>query len=146
MAKLSWNGLSLLRSSITDSEIASTLSSWTWPASFTAIQTKFSVLLLELGRGPNSLFSQVVNDPPDPAVHAECQWDAEVRLGDGLCISERAFLNERRRKMKSAFARLFDVSEEDIDERDLPIVALAGSGGGESNELPRLMRHSLFII
>ena len=32
--------------------------------------------------------------------------------------------------MKKAFAKLFDVHESEIDERDLPIVAMAGSGGG----------------
>ncbi|TDL24273.1 FabD/lysophospholipase-like protein [Rickenella mellea] len=108
----------------------SAISSWTWPASFSNVQAKFSALFLELSRGPDSLYSQIVNYPPDPAVHPECQWDAEVRLGDELCISERAFLKERRRKMKKAFARQFGVPEDEIDERDLPIVALAGSGGG----------------
>ena len=32
--------------------------------------------------------------------------------------------------MKKAFARLFGVDESEIDERDLPTVAIAGSGGG----------------
>lgn len=71
-----------------------------------------------------------MNDPPDPLIHPECNWDAEVRLGDELCLSERAFLRERRRKMKKAFAKLFNVDESEIDERDIPIVAIAGSGGG----------------
>lgn len=86
--------------------------------------------MLELSRGPGSLFQQIVHDHPDPAVHPECQWDAEVRLGDDLCVSERAFLRERKRKMRKAFAKLFNVDESEIDERDLPIVAIAGSGGG----------------
>lgn len=32
--------------------------------------------------------------------------------------------------MKRGFAKLFGVDESEIDERDLPVVAIAGSGGG----------------
>ena len=113
-------------------ELRATLSSWSWPARFATLQEKFAALLLELSRGPGSLYSQVVLEPPDPKIHPECAWDAEVRLGDSLCIAERAFLRERRRKMRKAFADLMGVYENEVDERDLPVVAIAGSGGGES--------------
>ncbi|KAL5524090.1 hypothetical protein ACEPAG_8263 [Sanghuangporus baumii] len=126
----SWQGLSFLRSAPTLDEIRTALSSWSWPESFSWLQEKASVLLLELSRGPGSLYDQVVKDPSDPETHPECQWDAEVRVGDDLCISERAFLRMRKRRMRRAFARLFGVDESEIDERDLPIVAIAGSGGG----------------
>jgi phospholipase A2 len=63
-------------------------------------------------------------------VNPECDWDADVRLGDDLCLSERAFLRERKRVMKSAFAKLMEVPEEEVHEEDLPVVAIAGSGGG----------------
>lgn len=112
-------------------ELMSTLSSWSWPSSLANLQEKSSALLLELSRGPGSLYSQVVHDPPDPEVHPECAWDAEVRLSDSLCISERAFLRERRRKMTKAFAHFMNINESEVDERDLPTVAIAGSGGGE---------------
>ncbi|KAI5116571.1 hypothetical protein M0805_006728 [Coniferiporia weirii] len=126
----SWRGLSFLRSSLGVDEITSLISSWSWPITLVSIQEKSDALLLELSRGAGSLFSQIVNDPPDQNIYPECQWDASVRLGDTLCMSERAFLRERRRKMKTAFARLFDVDESEVDERDLPVVAIAGSGGG----------------
>ncbi len=75
--------------------------------------------------------------------------DAEVRLGDDLCLSERAFLRDRRRKMKHAFAKLFNIDESEIDERDLPIVALAYSGGGKCSStgstLQRLLNRPLRI-
>ncbi|KAH9896493.1 FabD/lysophospholipase-like protein [Cubamyces lactineus] len=119
------------------------MSTWTWPTSFPApdiqwpssfsvadLQERMSALLLELGLGPGSLYDEIVNSPPDPTVNPECEWDAEVRLGEELCLAERAFLGERKRRMKAAFARLMNVPESDIDERDLPIVAIAGSGGG----------------
>ena len=54
-----------------------------------------------------------------------------MRFGEDLCLSERAFLSERKRFMRSAFARLMGVSENTVDERDIPIIAIAGSGGGE---------------
>ena len=126
----SWGGLGFLRNSIPVPDISSILSSWSWPESFATVQEKFSSLLLELGRGPGSLYSEIVETPPDVSIHPECQWDAEVRLGDELCLSERAFLRQRKRRMKRGFAKLFGVDESDIDERDLPVVAIAGSGGG----------------
>ncbi|KAI0746311.1 FabD/lysophospholipase-like protein [Daedaleopsis nitida] len=103
-----------------------------WPTASTIkdIQDRLSALLLELGLGPGSLYDEVVHQPPDLAVHPECEWDAEVRLGEDLSIGERAFLGERRRRMRGAFARLMGVPVEEVDERDLPIVAMAGSGGG----------------
>ena len=140
--KSEWHGLSFLQSSLPVQSISSSLSSWTWPSipapdlpwpvSFTIsdIQDRLSALLLELGLGPGSLYDEIVNQPPDPAVHPECEWDAEVRIGEDLCIAERAFLGERKRKMKTAFAKLMGVPESEVDERDLPIVAIAGSGGG----------------
>ncbi|KAI0784211.1 FabD/lysophospholipase-like protein [Abortiporus biennis] len=108
------------------------MATWTWPTTFdfSAVQERISSLILELGMGPGSLYSEIVNDPPDPDIYPEIEWDAEVRLGEDVCLSERAFLRERKRRMRKHFAQLFGVHEKDIDERDLPIVALAGSGGG----------------
>ncbi|OSC98862.1 FabD/lysophospholipase-like protein [Trametes coccinea BRFM310] len=119
------------------------MSSWTWPTSIPTpdiqwptsfsvadLQERFSALLLELGLGPGSLYDDIVNSPPDPTINPECEWDAEVRLGEDLCLPERAFLGERKRKMKASFAKLMGVPESEVDERDLPIVAIAGSGGG----------------
>lgn len=99
---------------------------------FSDMQTRFSALFLELSLGPGSLYSEVVELPPDPNIHPEVEWEAVVRFGEDVCISERAFLGERKRAMKASFARLLGIAESDIDERDLPIVGIAGSGGGES--------------
>lgn len=112
--------------------ISSALSAWSWPTTldFSAIQEKVSALVLELGLGPGSLYSEIVNESPDSLTHPEVEWDAEVRLGEDLCFAEQAFIGARKRYMKTYFAKLFGVPEKDIDERDLPIVAIAGSGGG----------------
>jgi phospholipase A2 len=111
------------------------LTSWTWPESFGWLQDRVGVLVLELSRGPGSLWSEIVDSPPSFIDHPEYEWEAEVRLGDELCVPERAFLRSRRRKMRAAFAELFDVPVHEIDERDLPIVAIAGSGGGECTSM-----------
>lgn len=128
----SWHGLDFLKLSLSVNAISSALSAWSWPSTldFSAIQEKVSALVLELGLGPGSLYSEIVDELPDALIHPEVEWDAEVRLGDDICFAERAFLGERKRHMKPYFAKLFGVSEQEIDERDLPIVAIAGSGGG----------------
>ncbi|KAI0699790.1 FabD/lysophospholipase-like protein [Cerioporus squamosus] len=140
--KSDWRGLSFLQFPEPVQNISSSISSWTWPTlpapdiawpstlAISDIQERLSTLLLELGLGPGSLYDQIVNGPPDLAVNPECEWDAEVRIGEDLCISERAFLGERRRRMRAAFARLIGVPESEVDERDIPTVAVAGSGGG----------------
>ncbi|KAI0764706.1 FabD/lysophospholipase-like protein [Fomes fomentarius] len=131
-----------LKSSAPVQSISYSLSNWSWPSfpspdiqwpsSFTIVdvQERFSALLLELGLGPASLYDEIVNKPPDLNIHPECEWDAEVRIGEELCMAERAFLGERKRRMKASFARLMSVPESEVDERDLPVVAIAGSGGG----------------
>ena len=131
--QISWRGLDFLRSPLSANALAQIMTPSKWPISvdFSSIQARFSTLFLELGMGPGSLYSEIVEQPPDPQVYPEMEWDAEVRLGEELCISERAFLRERKQKMVASFARLMGVPESEVDVRDLPIVAIAGSGGGE---------------
>lgn len=106
------------------------LPNWAWPESLISFRTTVNELLLELSGGEGSLYHKVTTTPPDLSVHPECEWDAEVRLGEELSLSERAFLNMRKRYMRTTLAKLFDVPVEEIDERDIPILAIAGSGGG----------------
>lgn len=130
--QIDWHGLLLLKYAPSVQNISSTISTWTWPTTtfFADLQDRLSTLLLELGRGPGSLYSQLVLESPDPNVNPECEWDAEVRLGDELCLAERAFLLERKRAMRAPFAKLIGVPESEVDLRDIPIVGIAGSGGG----------------
>ena len=127
---MGWNGLAFLKSALPVQTLIDLTTSWAWPESLAAIQSRASALLIELGRGPGSLYNEVVERANDPTVYPECEWDAEVRLGDDLAIGEKAFLKERRRKMRSSFAKVVGVDVDLIDERDIPIVAIAGSGGG----------------
>lgn len=106
------------------------LPSWAWPESLLSFRTSVNELLLELSGGEGSLYRKVVDNSADSQVHPEVNWDAEVRLSDDLCLSERAFIKMRHRHMRRTMAELFGVFVEEIDERDIPTIAIAGSGGG----------------
>ena len=108
--------------------IPSFSTSWIWPDSVVKFQSQIQTLLMEVGREPGSLYAEVVEEAKNAP---EASWDAQVRLGDELCVAERAYLRERRRRMKSAFARFIGVNEWEVLEEDIPIVAVAASGGGE---------------
>ena len=90
----------------------------------------------ELSNSKGSLRRDVVDkDRFDTKLHPEIEWNAEVRLSGGqegyesLPHAERAFLRRRRRRMLPAFAKYISVPESELDERDLPIVGIAASGG-----------------
>lgn len=102
------------------------ITGWEWPSYLTLLRNQLAALMLELGRGEGSLWWNVVQEAPDSTIHPETQWDATVRVSDELCFSEKAFLRERRRRMLSAFSKVLEVPMEELDERDLPIVAIAG--------------------
>lgn len=108
-----------------------TLTSWAWPERFKWFQDRAEILVRELSRGPGSLWNEIVDSSPSISDHPEYEWEAEVRLGDELCLPERAFLRSRKRKMRAAFAELLEVPIHEVDERDIPIVAIAASGGGK---------------
>lgn len=101
-----------------------------WKDSLAAVSSAFSSLQTELSLGPDSTYARILADAQNPKVHPEVQWDAEVRLGRDLPHTERAFLRNRRERIRAAFAELVGVSLEQVDERDLPVVAVAASGGG----------------
>jgi phospholipase A2 len=91
----------------------------------------FGLIAGELSGGPGSLYSTLVNEHRlDAKSNPEIEWEASVRLGADLPLQEKAFLRLRRRRMRKAFAQMLDLPEDDVDVRDLPVVGLAGSGGG----------------
>ncbi|KAK3818065.1 MAG: acyl transferase/acyl hydrolase/lysophospholipase [Linnemannia elongata] len=93
---------------------------------FSAVDT----IRKELQLGDGSLYQSIVNNMSDANKNPEIQLDASVRQGNDLCPQELAFQAARRKKMKKAFAKFIGVKESDIHENDIPVVALAGSGGG----------------
>lgn len=111
-----------------DFGVGDTLSKW--KGSLATVSTAFTNLQSELSLGPDSTYAHILNDAKNARVHPEIQWDAKVRLGRDLPHTERAYLRNRREHMRDKFARLMGVPVEDVDERDLPVVAIAASGGG----------------
>ncbi|GAA5918331.1 hypothetical protein JCM6882_008216 [Rhodosporidiobolus microsporus] len=109
-------------------DVQSTLSSWS--KSLASLRSTFDKFQDELSLGPGSTYARIIAEGKDPAVHPELQFDASVRLGNDLALSERAYLRNRREAMKAAFARMVGVPLEEVDTRDLPVVAIAASGGG----------------
>lgn len=43
-----------------------------------------------------------------------------------MCPQELAFRTARRKKMKKAFAKFIGVKESEVNEADIPVVAIAG--------------------
>ncbi|RSL68761.1 hypothetical protein CEP53_002459 [Fusarium sp. AF-6] len=74
-------------------------------------------------------------DDQDLKTYPELQWDAQVRNGSSLHHKERSFIELRKRKISSvgddSLHRFLDLPPgENVDPRDVPLVALGGSGGG----------------
>ncbi|EEU41580.1 uncharacterized protein NECHADRAFT_53807 [Fusarium vanettenii 77-13-4] len=74
-------------------------------------------------------------DDQDLKTYPELQWEAQVRNGSSLHHRERGFIELRKRKISSAgddsLHRFLALpAGERVDPRDVPLVALGGSGGG----------------
>ncbi|KAJ1721757.1 hypothetical protein LPJ61_006000, partial [Coemansia biformis] len=66
----------------------------------------------------------------DRETHPELSEAASVRIGRGICDSEARFQTTRAEAIRMAFAEFIGVSAGTIDVRDIPVIAIAGSGGG----------------
>ncbi|KAK4050682.1 mRNA decay protein [Microbotryomycetes sp. JL201] len=109
-------------------DFGSTVKSWT--KSLGEWTDKLRVLQDELTGEKGSLVSNVLERGKDVNENPEIQWDAKVRLGNDLSMVERGFLRARREAVKPAFCRLMGLSENEVHIDDIPLVAVAGSGGG----------------
>jgi phospholipase A2 len=74
-------------------------------------------------------------DKNDVATYPELKRDAKVRHGPGLHPEEQRFIELRKHRMSSdgrnALHQFLDLPpEEKADPRDVPLIALGGSGGG----------------
>jgi phospholipase A2 len=74
-------------------------------------------------------------DKTDVATYPELKWDAKVRHGSELHLKEQRFIELRKHRISSdgqnslhQFLTL--PPEEKVDPRDVPLIALGGSGGG----------------
>ena len=79
---------------------------------------------------PGSLADEIWQEARDPFVHPEIQWNAKVRIGKDLCPEELAFIRRRKRYTTQALAKYLNIPENTVDPRDVPTIAICGSGGG----------------
>lgn len=76
--------------------------------------------------------AQLARDDVDVRVYPELEWDAEVRRSTRLHADEEAFIRARRARIahEGGLARFLGVPHHAVDEADVPLIAIGGSGGG----------------
>ncbi|KAK9327941.1 acyl transferase/acyl hydrolase/lysophospholipase [Lipomyces starkeyi] len=79
----------------------------------------------------DSLGFEIVEDSTDTILNPEVAWTpAHVRLGPQLSNQEVKFRKNRAKFTKKGLAKYLEIPVSSIDERDIPIIAVTGSGGG----------------
>ncbi|KAJ1960900.1 hypothetical protein GGI12_003547, partial [Dipsacomyces acuminosporus] len=66
----------------------------------------------------------------DRAIYPEINDNIELRYSTDICNDEAEFRRRRAEQIRKDFAEFIGVAEATIDARDIPIIAVAGSGGG----------------
>ncbi|KAF8426920.1 putative cytosolic phospholipase A2 zeta [Tirmania nivea] len=117
--------LSTLATATPSLSIASLLPEWTL-----VLPSYFQKLRAELSMLPGSLSYELWQESFSPYLNPELQWDARVRLSPSLCDEEQAFVNRRRKFTTKALAIYLNIPEEEINEEDVPVIAMTCSGGG----------------
>ena len=84
----------------------------------------------EIEMAPGSLADEIWQDAQDPSFHPNIIADARVRISKDLCPDEIAFVSQRKKFTTQALARYLGIPEADVDPRDVPTIAICGSGGG----------------
>lgn len=85
-------------------------------------------LQMEMEMGPDSLAYEIWEEAQDESLHPNIVSKARVRIGKDLCPDELAFIQRRKQYTTGALSRYLGIS--DIDPRDVPTIAMSGSGGG----------------
>lgn len=84
----------------------------------------------ELSMAPWSLSWEIWEDAHNAEINPEILWDAQVRVSEDLCPQEQEFLKKRSVETAKALARYLGLTDTEIDPRDVPRIAMIGSGGG----------------
>lgn len=84
----------------------------------------------ELSFSEGSVSDEIWKEAQDPIKNPEIEKDARVWIGNRICQEELEFYSKRREFTRRGLAKYLDVDVDEIDERDIPIIAIAGSGGG----------------
>ncbi|KAK9350488.1 acyl transferase/acyl hydrolase/lysophospholipase [Lipomyces doorenjongii] len=79
----------------------------------------------------DSLGFEIIEDSTDITLNPEVAWTpAHVRLGPQLSNQEVKFRKNRAKFTKKGLAKYLNIPVSSIDERDIPTIAVTGSGGG----------------
>ena len=84
----------------------------------------------EMNMARGSLAEEIWQEAQDPLSHPEIALDARVRVGKNLCSDELAFVRRRKRFTTKALAKYLEIPEANVDPKDVPTIAVCGSGGG----------------
>ena len=84
----------------------------------------------EIEMAPGSLAEEIWQDAQDSDLHPNIKAHAQVRISKDLCPDELAFIDKRKRYTTQALARYLGIPEAEVDPRDVPTIAMCGSGGG----------------
>ncbi|KAI7892682.1 acyl transferase/acyl hydrolase/lysophospholipase [Mucor mucedo] len=76
------------------------------------------------------IVDEINKDAHDATKFPELNKDAIVREGTSLSRQEQEFIRLRKQLQKQSFAKFIGEDVNNIDERDIPVVGLASSGGG----------------
>ncbi|ORX71416.1 FabD/lysophospholipase-like protein [Linderina pennispora] len=63
-------------------------------------------------------------------IYPEIEHTPIIRQGKGICANEERYQKVRAQKMHKDFAEFIGVPASSIDPRDIPVIGVAGSGGG----------------
>ncbi|KAJ2159614.1 hypothetical protein GGF46_002898 [Coemansia sp. RSA 552] len=66
----------------------------------------------------------------DREIHPDLHETASVRLGHSICGQEADFQERRAQRIREDFARFIGEAADTVDICDIPIIGVAGSGGG----------------
>ena len=84
----------------------------------------------ELDMSPGSLAQEIWAESEDPFINPEIDMTASVRVGDALSDEELSFQQARKVHTAKALARYLNIPADEVDPRDVPVIAMCGSGGG----------------
>lgn len=117
-------------SSIQWSSIGGSITGSLIPDWFQVLPGYITKLQREMEMAPGSLGDEIWEEAQDPEINPEITTPARVRIGKELCAEEKEFLARRKKYTTQALAKYLDIPEEDVDPRDVPTIAMCGSGGG----------------
>ena len=117
-------------SAIQWSSIGDNITDYIVPEWFQVLPGYIAKLQREFEMAPGSLGDEIWEEAQDPDINPEITSAARVRIGKDLCAEEKGFLVRRKRYTTQALAKYLDIPEDDVDPRDVPTIAMCGSGGG----------------